>query len=237
MNIIFKAQIESLNQAAGNVLNDLLINYKNKPLLLLLSGGSSFKLLNNVSKNNLNDHITISVLDERFSDKEKDTNFFQLTHTSFYQNSIDKKCNFINPLLTAGESITYVTLAFEKSLRKWKKANLEGKVIITQGIGEDGHTAGIMPYPDEPEVFHNLFENTSWAIGYDAKEKNKFPLRITTTITFLKNIVDHSIVYITGENKKNALEKVLAKEGLISEIPARVMKEMKNSEVFTTIKV
>jgi len=48
---------------------------------------------------------------------------------------------------------------YESSLFEWAKKHPEGKIIATMGIGFDGHTAGIMPYPENPETFARLFED------------------------------------------------------------------------------
>ena len=54
------------------------------------------------------------------------------------------------------------------------------RMVITQGIGPDGHTAGIMA--DAPE------DHGKWVLQYRT-DKNKFPERITVTDTFLTKAV------------------------------------------------
>jgi 6-phosphogluconolactonase/glucosamine-6-phosphate isomerase/deaminase len=89
-----------------------------------------------------------------------------------------------------------------------------------------------MPFPENPTLFQRLFESDSWVVGYEAGNKNEYPQRVTTTITFLKNIVDTSIVYATGENKKQAIKKIMG-GALIAETPGRVINTMKDVMFFT----
>ena len=63
-----------------------------------------------------------------------------------------------------------------------------------------------------------MFTGKAWVTSYDAEGKNPYPLRATTTLTFLK-IIDHPIVYIIGNNKKTALCSVI-QEKPFADIPA-----------------
>ena len=104
------------------------------------------------------------------------------------------------------------------------------------GMGPDGHTAGIMPFPEDENRFDVLFQNSEkWVVGYDAEEKNQYPLRVTTTIPFLR-MVDYALLYCVGENKKEALKRVLADGGVYAETPARVIREMATTHIVTDIK-
>ena len=213
-----KAATETLNQLFGET---------SQPILFLSSGGSSLELLDGLS---LGDHVTVSVLDERYSNDPTINNFSQLmTHRI--------SAKFIDTRIKEGESIQELAQRFEKELREWKNANPNGTIVITQGMGSDGHTAGMMPYPESHPIFQNLFENSHrWVVGYDAtKEKNEYPLRVTVTMPFLQEVVDHSIVYLTGENKTEAFKRTLDSQGKLWETPARIIREMKDVKIFTDI--
>ena len=109
-------------------------------------------------------------------------------------------------------------------------------MVITQGIGEDGHTAGIMPYPENSALFKSLFDDPEkWVVGYDAEGRNEHPLRVTVTLSFLREVVDHSIVYAVGDGKKEALRQVLAETGTLWQTPARIIHEMRNVMLFTDL--
>jgi len=207
---------EEAKQAAARKLNQLL-GAQEEPILFLASGGSSLKLLEGIR---LENHVTVSVLDERYSPDPAINNFAQLF-------KIIQPEKFIDTRVRPQETLQQLAERFEQGLREWKRKNPNGKIIITQGMGSDGHTAGIMPGVS--------FDDKRWVVGYDAKEKSKFPLRVTTTYSFLRDQVDYSIAYITGEEKRNAFKKLLAEKGRLIETPARIMREMKQVEIFTDI--
>lgn len=218
MEVIWCKTKEETQKRAAEALNTVLKQYYGQPILFLSSGGSSLELLNGLS---LGDHMTISVLDERYGNDPSINNFSKLmTHV--------RDAKFIDTRVKEGESLQELAQRFEKELRMWKEKNPSGKVIITQGVGSDGHTAGIMPYPENPELFKKLFDTPDhWVTGYDA--------RVTTTPSFLRHIVDHSLVYLVGEQKREALRKILALEGTLWETPGRIIQEMKNVKLFTDI--
>ena len=108
---------------------------------------------------------------------------------------------------------------------------------MTQGIGPDGHTVGIMPFPENPARFGELFENeTVWVAGYDARGKSQYPLRATVTIPFLRTQVNESIAYVTGSEKQNALKSTLHPASAPSVIPSVIIHKMKHISLFTDIK-
>ena len=209
-----------------------LFSSSQKAILFLVSGGSAFNLLKEIDTENFGSHITVGVLDERYSTNEKINNFAQLAETEFYRRAKKKEVQFIDTRVRDGENTGELAERFENALRSWKKKNSNGIVIITQGIGTDGHTAGIMSHPENPEMFESP---DKWVIGYDAGLKLEYPLRVTVTFPFLRNIVDYSIVYAKGEEKKKILEKVMAKQGSLAQIPALIIHEMKDVKIITEL--
>lgn len=235
MDIRTNESVERLGHEAQTALKALLHDNRDQQILLLCSGGSASELLHEIPKETLGQHITLGVLDERYSAEEAINNFAQLQKCEFYKTALDVGAHTIDTRLQDRETIEHLARRFEKELRFWRINNPDGIVIATMGIGPDGHTAGIMPFPEDPERFCQYFENPDvWVCGYDAGEKNQYPLRVTTTMTFLKEI-DHSIVYCAGENKRVALKRVLAKDGSYAETPARVIRDMKHVTLFTDI--
>jgi len=73
-----------------------------------------------------------------------------------------------------------------------------------------------------------------WLGGYDAKERNEYPQRATITLPFLREI-DHSVMYMVGMEKKDALSRMLNAKGMLFETPARIVHEMKEVHIFTDI--
>ncbi len=223
-------------QVAADKISRCLQNLNNTPLLFLLSGGSAFEVYDYLDVLFFSINTTIGMLDERFSNDPTVNNFCQFKKTSLY-----KRLNGLYPCIDTSlhktEIIGQVARRFEESLRNWKQENQNGKVVAVVGVGCDGHTSGIMPIPEDKKKFEELFENEKWVVGYDTEERIPFRERVTTTITFTKNEIDYSFVYISDEKKKDILEKVLEKDKPIHEIPGRVINEMKNVEILTVVNV
>ncbi len=244
MEIIREQTKEQAKIKAGLILQALL-KQRRSPygvdygVLFLSSGGSSLELLESVNPAILDSFYTIAMLDERFSADEHVNNFAQLARTLFYRKATIQGVHWIDTRVREGEALEELEERFEGALRAWKTNNPLGRVVATFGMGPDGHIAGMMPYPEHPSRFSFLFENPSqWVISYDAtKEKSEFPLRATTTMTFLRTMVDCGVCTVTGQEKENAFERLLALEGTLSETPARILREMKNISVVTDIEV
>ncbi|MCI0533245.1 6-phosphogluconolactonase [bacterium] len=230
---IIKSDIPA--EAAGAALSELLEENKDKPVFLLLSGGSAFELLQFVPEMCFGSTQTIAMLDERYGVTPENRNFSAFEKTTFCKNAGKAGVSIVDTRETPDESLEETARQFEELLKNWAQENKNGTIIATMGIGQDGHTAGIMPYPEDAEKFRTLFEGESWAVGYDAGSKNEFSRRITVTNAFLRNRVNHAIVYAVGDHKKEALKKIAAKDGSLAETPARIMKEMKNAVIFTNI--
>ncbi len=233
---IVKAK-ENLAQKAGEVLTRILKESPEAPKLFLISAGSSFKVLDFVEID-LAKNLTIAVLDERFSKDPDVNNFSQLSRTDFFKEVLENDIPFIDTKVGEKETITHLKVRFQEGLKKWKKENPKGEIVALVGIGEDGHTAGVMAFPENDKFFEDLFcDKDEWVVAYDAKGKHKYALRVTVSLDFLRNKVDKAIIFISGENKKEALEKVLRDEGNLHEIPGRVIQEMKDVVLFTNVEI
>ena len=190
------------------------------PILLLLSGGSALAILEHarIDGGKLGT-ATIAVLDERVSADPALNNFAQLMSRTFFADARERGAAAIDTRVLPGETPERHAERFEAALRLWKQKNPDGSVLATMGIGEDGHTAGIMPFPEDREAFAALFEGDRWVVGYDAGEKNAIPLRTTVTNAFLRTEVDAAICYAAGERKRGPLRAALGAEGSLAEIP------------------
>lgn len=238
MEIIQCPNVQEAQARAGKSLCSLLIGAKkqSRSVLLLLSGGSAFSLLTSIHKDVLGVHVTIGMLDERFSTDESVNNFAQFTKIPFHANARAAGALFIDTRIIEHETQEALATRFEKALRGWVRAYADGVVIATMGVGVDGHTAGIMPFPENTELFGQLFEDEEkWVTAYDAGDKNPYPLRVTITMPFLRMRTDHAIVYVVGEEKKAAMERVFSVRGSLVETPARIFHEMKDVRLFTLL--
>lgn len=221
--------------SAGQILGEELFRAKDIPALLLLSGGSAFKVLDSVPQNVLPEDLTIGMLDERYSSDPTINNFAQFAASSFYEVLKNREVSFLDSRVDPSrESLEAYVFRLETGLKEWRQKNLQGKVIITQGIGTDGHTAGIMPFPENPALFKELFLGSRWVAGYDAGPKNAYPIRATITIPFLKTEVDFSLVFATGPEKKPLVKRLFEEAGNLEDMPARVVREMRSVVLVTS---
>lgn len=235
MKIVHAQTQELLQEKAAEELSRVLNEARNTPVLLLLSGGSALHFLSQVSAPTDTSNITMGALDERYSTNEYENNFSLLSKTEFYKTLVSRGAQSI---ATNGkfESVEALALKMESSWKLWKEKNPQGLIAITLGMGLDGHTAGIMPYPEDVGMFEILFEdNRHYVVGYDARGKHSIPLRATVTVPFLKNHVDFTLAYIFGDEKRAAYERLIKVSGSLAETPARIMQEMREVHVFTTI--
>ncbi|PIW97261.1 hypothetical protein COZ82_00525 [Candidatus Kaiserbacteria bacterium CG_4_8_14_3_um_filter_38_9] len=222
-------ETEQPKEDAGQSLTDALREHSKKPILLMVSGGSAFSLLDFVEPSVLGPHITLTVLDERFSSDPAINNFTQLEQTKFFASCINKRVQTISTKVLEYESLHGLHNRFDTALHTWKEQNEDGVIIATMGIGPDGHTAGI--FPGEHGVD---FNDNTWVVGYTVpKEVNQYPERVTVTNTFLRNKVDQAIVYAVGSDKYRLIQKLQATETSIQEIPATIFKEMPFLIIFT----
>jgi 6-phosphogluconolactonase/glucosamine-6-phosphate isomerase/deaminase len=228
--------IQEAKKRVSETLRDLLLQYAEQSILLLVSGGSMLDALDADQLPNENQNLTFAVLDERSSDDPMINNFAQLIATPFAQKLLKTGAESIDTRVQPKEILARLAERFESALKDWKAQHPQGIIIALQGIGADGHTSGVLPFPEDAESFEQQFVDTShWVTSYDATGKNPHPLRATTTLSFLRNEVDHSIVYAVGESKREALEKLLSDTGTLPETPARILLEMKQVTLITDI--
>ncbi|MES3005363.1 MAG: 6-phosphogluconolactonase [Patescibacteria group bacterium] len=221
-------------EAAGHCISDLLAVHHGRPLLLMLAGGSALAVLNHINPQYLGSHITVTVTDERFTDDILENNFSNLQSTSFYNDLISVDAFCIDTQIYGDETITGHSERFEKNINDWRKEFPKGIIVALYGIGQDGHIAGIIPGIMSDDDFAKRFDGDRFVAHLDAGRKSDQPLRVTTTFPLLR-IVDFPLLYVRGEEKRDVLEKALAKEGSLAETPARIIQEMKSVFIFTDI--
>jgi len=220
-------------ESAGR-LNELLKEAVGSPTLLLLAGGSNLAVLDNVRPELLGGHLTVMMSDERFSDDPTANNYAQLCEKVFYERATERGVVLVDTRIKPGETVQKLGERMSAVLHEWRAAHSEERILMTQGIGPDGHTCGIMPYAEDAKKFSELFDKTDvWAVGYDAGGKNKFSLRATLTIPFLKTQVTESVISAVGAEKIAVLQKLMKKEAKLNELPAFVIRLMKKTTLFT----
>lgn len=229
--IIRKTDKNSAAAEAGEYLNKLLTDSKNRAVLLMLSGGSALPVLEFVGQTALSSNLIISMMDERFSQDPAINNFAQLQKTDFYQLALNAECHFFGTLPRNGETMVELAERWEANLRKWRAKNPQGLIIATLGMGADGHTAGIFP-SDDKNKFEELYNAETWIVTHEAGTIH--PQRLTPTLNFFK-MIDFGLGFVCGAEKKPKLNNVIEKEGKPHQLPALAWYEIKQVKIFTDI--
>lgn len=238
LEIIKCADATEAVQKASAKLNSILENLHTSgvSVLLLMSGGSALKIADYIEKKYLPHKLALGVLDDRYSQDEKVNNFAQLMQTKLYTDAASSGALFIDTRVEGEESMDSVASRADLKIKNWLAENPTGKVVITQGVGPDGHTSGMMPYLEDEKKFKKLFvETDKYSVGYDAEGKNQYSLRITATMRFLMDRVDESVLLMTGLEKTEALKKAMDASGSLASTPARVINQMQKVSLFTDI--
>jgi len=233
LEILKQNDKESVGAEAGEYLNRLLLENIKRPVLLMLSGGSALNMLEFVGQTSLGEKLTVSMLDERFSQDPAINNFHQMQKHDFYNIALESDVSFFGTIPRAEDTMQTMAQRWEKNLRNWKTENPDGLIVATLGLGTDGHMAGIFPEADE-QKFNELYNSNSWIIAHNVGEKNQYPDRVTATLTFLK-LVDVAYAYVCGAEKKPAFEKLIKKQGKVHELPALAWYDIKKVTVFTDL--
>ncbi len=218
-------------------LSGLLRDSQEKDVLLLLSGGSALALADHIDVTHLGPHCTVSVVDERWTYEERNSNFAQLAMLPFWQRTSAAGAHMIDPRPHEPESVQDTAKRFDLALKHWHVTHRTGVVIATLGIGEDGHIAGVLPLPRDPQAFDALFFHTATCVrGYTVPpEVNPHTARMTVTLAYLRRHVDHAVVYATGTKKREALLALQRKESMkdVAHLPSRVLHTMKDVHLYT----
>ncbi|MES2437024.1 MAG: 6-phosphogluconolactonase [Patescibacteria group bacterium] len=226
-----------LKQKAGEALDTMISDRAGKPLLLLLSGGSSLDLLEYIHDESLEGGITIGMLDDRYSFDAEVNSFSKLQAFNlggFYARALDKGCIFLDSAPHEPETLELYAERYEYFIKEWMTMYPDGIIRATVGIGPDGHTSGILPFPEDPETFDHLFNGSKLIVGYDVGDKNPHKYRMTSTFTLMRKF-DQVLTYMSGDNKKDALMKVVSEEGTLAETPGRIARELNNVTIMTDI--
>jgi 6-phosphogluconolactonase/glucosamine-6-phosphate isomerase/deaminase len=237
LSIIHKPTQEACTRSAGELLTELCASQE-YPILLLLSGGSACDILRDLPYTYDATHITFAVLDERFSDTLERNNYHACKETLFCTSLLACGAKSISSLPFPHWTPDLLAKHLNHEVLAWKDTHKDGRVYALQGIGRDGHTAGIMPFPEDKAMFDSLFvEHLLPYVAYDAQHKNEIPLRVTVTEFFLRFSVDVALVYACGEEKRKALQQVCDQNTALHKVPASIVNQMKHVTLFTDILV
>jgi 6-phosphogluconolactonase/glucosamine-6-phosphate isomerase/deaminase len=215
---------------AAKALESLLTQYADQSVLLLVSGGSAFSFLDEVTAEGLSSSVTIAALDERFDERATVNNFAQLAATQFFATASACGCTYIDTRVVARESLADMAARYDDAIMLWQAEHPEGVVIATLGLGVDGHTAGNLPGTTA------LLETytTNVAPLEVLAEVNEYTKRVTVTPYFLKTAIAAAVAYVVGEEKCSVLAEVLLGEGDVDDLPGLLWHEIPNLTVVTS---
>jgi 6-phosphogluconolactonase/glucosamine-6-phosphate isomerase/deaminase len=189
---------------AARALTKRITDYGKKDILLLFSGGSSLAIVDHMHPRILSKQCTLSVLDERFTYEKEKSNFSKLERTTFFKAAVETGIPYIDPQPTETETLEDAAKRFDLALKHWHVTHADGVVLATVGIGQDGHTAGVLPVEDS-EMFTKMFlKEHHCAVGYEVPpEMNPHTQRITTTLSYIMRHINFACIYATGTQKKD----------------------------------
>jgi 6-phosphogluconolactonase/glucosamine-6-phosphate isomerase/deaminase len=189
---------------------------KNKNIIWFVSGGSAIPLevliSKKIKKTNI-DNLTVTLVDERYGPIDYvDSNWLKLKELGF-----DIKGAKMIPFLS-GKDMNKTVLDI-KDILKDELLRADYKIGLF-GIGEDGHTAGILPYT-------KASISDDFVCSYNTEKYN----RITITPRLIKTL-DEAVVYSVGRSKWSIIEKLKEKIS-VEEMPAQILKKVPTLTIFT----
>jgi len=227
---------KNVAQKAGKALDKLFKERNGKPLLFLLSGGSSLSLLTYINENSLDSDVTVGMLDDRYDTDPTINSYLILQSSDFYTKALRADATILDSSVHKNETLPQYAHRYEGYIKDWIDEHPGGIIRATVGIGPDGHTSGILPFPEDAGFFNDLFNGERLIVGYDVKDKNPHRYRMTATFTLMRKF-DAVLTYMTGLNKLDALKKVKAAEGSLAETPGRIVRELNNATIYTDLKL
>lgn len=202
-----------------------------RDVLFLSSGGSALAVLDRIDESVIGPYLTIGIFDERYDPTNKTSNYAALRKTRFFTRAVTHGCRLIDTRTGPGQTPEDLADSYEQELRAWRALHPRGAIMATMGIALGGLTAGIVPFPENPDAFHALFESDRWITSYDATGRDPFPKRITTTFTFLR-YVDMVGVFLVGEEKGEMFRELLAGEDRAA-MPGRIILSLPRGAIYT----
>lgn len=224
---------EKIFKSASKFITELLST--NRKTLLLLSGGSAVGIYSEI-KDQISKikNTSFAQVDERFQPaKDEDINATQIEKTGLW--AVCGKKNIPYYLVSQEGTLEEAAEKYNQTISKLFKEYTYKIAIL--GIGEDGHTAGLLP------GYKKAWVRDKFVVGYEIshRQENAMALscpdiirqRITLTPKALQKL-DQAIVVASGEQKREAIRKI--KDMKIKDIdkyPAVLLHRIKKVDLFT----
>ena len=204
--------------------------------LIFLSGGSVVRLYKTlgaiVNGGEIDSsRIAFAQADERFQPEDKnDVNAVSIERTGLWE--VCKKKNIPYYLISQEGTLGNSARQYNKTISKFLGEYPFHLGIL--GVGEDGHTAGLLP------GYERLWNIDRFIVGYEIEKRQNetavFKKRVTLTPKTLYAL-DYALVVASGVKKQEALEKVCKKENrdTIDAYPAALLQKIEKVDLFTDI--
>ena len=202
---------------------------KSVPVLFLSAGGSAIDILpKEIPKIRM---LTLSVLDERYTEDTNNRNFQLFSKTEFFRSAVQNGADTFDPY-NPKVSLEECGTGFSDFFEQWMRKNPDGKIISTLGMGTDGHISGIMS-GDKDEFEKRFVETQKFAVGYTT-DKHAFTKRITSTFPLLARL-DEVIFYAVDKDKREKLQTLERENRPVNEFPAMFLKTLPSVHLFTDL--
>lgn len=231
MKVHNEKAVEIWNAASDFLINELTIN-KNRKSLLLLSGGSVVNIYHQLSKflnsksSNL-PFLSIALVDDRFhpdwtkqaQSLDVNINSHLIEKTGFWETCYKKKIHYytISQEGTLAESARQYNKIINRLFSQY-----DYKIAVL-GIGEDGHTAGLIP------GYEKAWDTNNFVVGYE--NNGQFKQRITMTPKAIKEL-DQAIVLAKGKKKKRVVDILLNETVSLNKFPMGIIHKIPRVDLF-----
>lgn len=224
-------------EAARYLSQYLSTTVSHRPTLLLLSGGSAITMYAQMvqpwveQKQPLN-HVMVSLVDERFGVQgHPDSNATQLEQAGVITDLQALGAEWIPFLEADQQSGEQVAVRMTKRFQELQSTH---QLIVLAGLGDDAHTAGLLPTNDE-ETIERVYHSSQAVVYYElpSDTDNPFRLRLTITPSFLA-ATDRVIVYAKGDKKRAALRRFVTTTEPIQKCPALALRAARDEIVVLT---
>ncbi len=217
---IFEFNIGSDFVAKASKAIETFIVEQNRPLRIALSGGSSPKAIYEklATSDQINwSQIELYLVDERYvpaDDNESNAKMIQATLVS----RISDLKAFHH--FDTTEEIADALDDYEAKLKKLSSPLFD---LVLLGLGSDGHTASLFPHGPELEEIERLVVGSISPNGVSERMSLSFPAIMNS---------QKVIFLIRGKGKRKIVEKWLNDEGLEEEIPAKIILDHQDLDIY-----
>jgi 6-phosphogluconolactonase/glucosamine-6-phosphate isomerase/deaminase len=202
-----------------------------RPLLFLSSGGSALGLLDGLIPPTNANHMTLSVLDDRYTPDPAGSNRMQFLERPAVKKLITNGAGLLPVSVDLNQSLGINAQLWGEAVISWKSTHPTGQIVATIGIGPDKHTYGVLPFPDQ-STFEQTFGNGQPYVGYHALVATAYPDRITPN-PLAHPFIDIGIIYAVGAEKRNAIKAVIEGTGSVWNTPALLLRNLPSAMLYT----